>query len=351
MFSKALGRPRRGLASLITVAAAIAAIAVAGCGSTGGPSGGGNATTAKKGGSYTVGMLPKTTADPYFVAAHQGAEQAAKALGMKLIFNGPSSLDVAGQNQIISQWAQKHVSAITVSANDPNALVPALKQAISQGIDVSSWDADVNQSARKFFMSQPTPDQLATTLVEQMVSSVGPSAKILLMTSTLTAPNQNLWVKAIKQYVGQKYPKLVIQKVLPGEADTSKSFNVAKAWLQAHPETKGVLTVDGAELAGAAQAVEALNKKGKVVLTGIGVPSQNGKDVKSGTVKSAVLWNPVDIGYATMYMVHDLLTGKLKPGATELDAGRLGKLKVDGTRIILGTPLVFTKQNVDQFKF
>jgi ABC-type sugar transport system substrate-binding protein len=229
--------------------------------------------------------------------------------------------------------------------------VPALKQASAAGVDISSWDADVEASARKFFMSQPTPQALSKTLVEQMMSSVPPNAKILVMTSTLTAPNQNLWLKAIKQYVAQKYPKLVIQKVLPGEADTSKSFNVAKAWLQAHPETQGVLTVDGSELAGAAQAVEALGKKGKVTLTGIGVPSQNGKDIKAGTVKSAVLWNPVDIGYATMYMVHGLLTGTLKPGATELDAGRLGKLQIQGSRIVLGSPLVFTKKNIDEFKF
>jgi rhamnose transport system substrate-binding protein len=299
---------------------------------------------------FTVGFIPKQTADPFFVAGNQGAQEAAKQLNLRVIYKGPINLDPAGQAQIISTFINQHLDALTVSADDGDALVPAFKRAIASGVKVSAWNAQVNGPF--FFMGNPPPSALAKALVDQMVSAVGPDAKLLVVTSTLQAPNQNAWLDAIRSYIAAHDPNLIIQTVLPGNADTSTSFNVTKSWLQAHPETKGVLTVDGSALAGAAQAVRALGLVGKIPLVGIGVPSQNGPDLLNGTVKSVVLWSPVDQGYAAMYMVHAQLCGTLKPGQKTLDAGRLGALSFTSDYdITLGQPTIFTKENVQNYHF
>ncbi|MGH2870820.1 MAG: substrate-binding domain-containing protein [Solirubrobacteraceae bacterium] len=335
--------------------AIMAALATVGslsaCGGTGTPKGAATSSGGKR--VYTVGFMPKTTADPFFVAADDGAKQAARELGMKLVYNGPATIDAAAQSQLIGQWTQEHLDAITVSANDPNALVPAMKQAVQAGVKVSTWNADVAAPGREFFMDNPTPQMLAHTLVTQVTASTGPKAKVLLITSTFTAPNQASWLSAIKALVAKQYPGFDIQTVLAGQADTATSFNEAKNWLQAHPETQAILTLDGNALAGAAQAVDAVGKKGHIVVTGIGVPSQNGPQILAGTVKSAVLWSPVDLGYAAMYMVHAQLSGAIKPGAqSSLPAGHLGKLKfITPDTILLGSPLVFTRANVRNYHF
>lgn len=328
-----------------------AALVAAGCGGTGTPSSEDGAKAGKQG-PYTIGMVPKTTGDPFFVATRKGAEQAANELGVKLVYSGPPTYDVAGQVQVVGQLAQRHVNAITVSANDPNALVPVMEKAAASGIETSTWNADIGKAGRQFFLNNPTADELGKALVEQVVEATGPKAKVLVITSTLTAPNQNSWLEAMKKYIAAKYPDFVFQKVLPGQAEAATSYNVAKTWLQAHRETQAIISLDAFGVAGSAKAAEALGRKGKVVLTGIGVPSQNGKDIKSGTVKSAVLWNPVDLGYATIYMVKAQLDGKIKPGMKSLDAGRLGQLKFGAPdTILLGKPLVFTKDNVDDYDF
>jgi rhamnose transport system substrate-binding protein len=302
-------------------------------------------------GECRVGFLPKTTSDPFFVAANEGAEEAAEELGLELIYKGPATYDTAGQIPIISQWVQQQVDAITISANDPNASVPALKQASEAGVRVSAWNADVDASARQFFLNNPTAADLGEALAEQVAETIDGSGNVLVLTSTLTAPNQNAWLEQVESYSAENLPEMELMKVLPGEADVATSFNVVKSWLQAHPETDAVLTLDGNGLKGAAQAVDSLGLKGEVHLTGIGVPSQNGSDIKSGLVHSAVLWNPVDLGYATMYMVHAQLEGTLDD-AESLEAGRLGTLEFESDdTITLGEPLVFTADNVDDYDF
>jgi hypothetical protein len=45
------------------------------------------------------------------------------------------------------------------------------------------------------------------------------------------------------------------------------------------------------------------------------------------------------------------MKGRLAPGATGIEAGRLGIIGVEGDNILLGTPFTFTKDNIDQFDF
>jgi hypothetical protein len=42
---------------------------------------------------------------------------------------------------------------------------------------------------------------------------------------------------------------------------------------------------------------------------------------------------------------------KLAPGASSIDAGRLGTVSIRGSEVILGPPLLFTKDNIDKFNF
>src|SRR6476660_8751346 len=74
--------------------------------------------------------------------------------------------------------------------------------------------------------------------------------------------------------------------------------------------------------------------------------------VNADCVKSVVLWNPVDLGYAATYVMRAVVDGKLKPGATSVEAGKLGKLNViNGSEILLGSPFIFTKDNIKDFDF
>ena len=42
----------------------------------------------------------------------------------------------------------------------------------------------------------------------------------------------------------------------------------------------------------------------------------------------ALIWNPVDLGYAAVYVTRAVVDGKLNPGDASVEAGRLGTLQV-----------------------
>jgi len=303
--------------------------------------------------SVVVGLLPKFTSDPYFVAANKGAQEAAKELGLTVEFNGPVDTNVAAQADIIDRWVRRRVAAIAVSANDPNALAPALKRAAAAGIKTMTWDADVAPDARPVFLNQVSFAGIGKTMVDMMVSSAGTSqGDFLILTATLTAPNQNRWIEEIKKYAAQDYPDMKFAAVLTGDDDIEKSKSVTLNYLQGHPATRGVFSVTGIATPGVIEAVKQLGLVGKVAVTGLGVPSLIKPYLKDGSLKEAALWNPVDIGYAAIYIVNAELKNTLDPQSGSVEAGRLGKLKfISNDTVLLGPPLIFTKDNIDQFDF
>jgi hypothetical protein len=89
-----------------------------------------------------------------------------------------------------------------------------------------------------------------------------------------------------------------------------------------------------------------------VYLVALSTPNQMSPFVKNGCVLKVRLWNPVDLGYAAVYVMRAIVDGTFKPGDTEVEAGRLGTLQViNGSEILLGPPFDFTKENMDEFNF
>jgi rhamnose transport system substrate-binding protein len=342
----------KGFRAGALLTAAMVAGTLAACGSVGKSDEGAASSGPKDGKRYRIAMVPKFTSDPYFKAADQGAQEAAKELGVEVSFNGPVDADVSKQAEIIEQFAQQRYDAITVSANDADALVPAMEAARNDGIKTSTFDADVKPPGREVFLNQATFAGMGKTMVDMMAEQTGGKGDFLVVTAVLTAPNQNRWIEEMRAYIKEKYPEMRIKAVLPGNEDLAKSRQVAMDYLRSHKDTRGVWCVTGIATPGVAEAVEKLGLKGKVVVTGLGVPSLIRDYIKSGTIEQAALWNPTDIGYAAIHMAKAQLDGTLDPASGVLDAGRLGELKfIADDTLLLGEPLVFTKDNIDDFSF
>lgn len=328
-------------------------VLLTGCGqhSGGTPSSTGTTAGGKK---ITVYLLPKQKGLAYFSSCDDGAQQAAKQLGdVNLIYDGPTDGAPEKAASLIETWTLKGANAIAISPNDPSVLAPAMKDAMAKGVHVLTWDADGEKDSREFFVNQATSEQIGDALVDAMAKDIGgaqPSGKVAIVTATLTAANQNEWIAAMKERL-KKYPQLQLVAIQPCNENEQLATQVTQNLMKAYPDLKGVFGISSTAFPGAAEAVKQAGKSGQIQVTGLSTPNNMKPYVMDGTVKSVILWNTQDLGYLTVYAAESLATGKLKPGATSMQAGRLGQIKIQGDNILLGGILVFTKDNIGKYNF
>jgi rhamnose transport system substrate-binding protein len=301
----------------------------------------------------TVGVLPKLVGIPFFNAFEKGAREAAQELGVEVVYDGPVTADTTKQVAIVESWIARKFDAIVVAPNDPEAMGPVLKKARQRGIRVLAADADTDPADREFFVSQATPEAIAQALVEAMVRGIGPEGRFVILTGSLTAANQNAWMDRMEKYRQAHYPQMKNLSPTPktSEEDQALATQVTIDLLKAYPDLRGLYALTTVALPGAAEALRKEQAFSKVYLTGIGTPNAMRDYVKAGVAKEFVLWNPIDLGYLAVASAKAVLDGKLTPESTQLAAGRLGTMQVKDRVVLLGDPLVFNKNNIDQYNF
>src|SRR4051794_19578124 len=182
-----------------------------------------------------IAMMPKAKGDPYFVSCRAGAEEAAKALGVELIWDGPTSLDAARQNELVENWITRKVDVIAVAVENRGGISSVLRKARERGIHVLTWDADAETDARDFFVNQATPQGIANSLTDEAARLLGGQGQFAIVTGALSATNQNEWIANIRKRLAEKYPKLVLATIRPSDDDRDKAFAETQTILRVNP--------------------------------------------------------------------------------------------------------------------
>jgi rhamnose transport system permease protein len=297
-----------------------------------------------------IAMMPKSKGNAYFVAARKGAEDAARELNVDLIWDGPTNTNPAEQSRIVDTWINKGVDVIAVACEDGKSIATSLKKAREKGIKVITWDSDTDEDARDFFVNQATPQGIGYTLMDNAARVMDDKGEFAIITASLNATNMNEWVKNIKARLADKYPNITLADIRPCDDQKDKAFEEANTLLSSRPNLKLIMAICSPAVPGAAEAVKQSGRK-DVKVIGLGLPNDNKRYIHEGITDDIVLWNTMNLGYLTVLASYDLETGKLKPGDSSMDGGRIGKIEIQGSSILLGKPFTFTKDNIDQYDF
>lgn len=308
------------------------------------------APTTPTGKKNVIAMMPKAKGDPYFISCKKGADEAAKELGAELLWDGPTDLDPAKQNEVVEAWITRGVDAIAVSVENKEAISTVLKKAKDKGIKVVTWDADANKDARDFLINQATPQGIGETLMDEAARILGGKGEFAIVTASLSAANQNEWIKFIEARLKEKYPDIKLVGIKPSDGDRDRAFSETQNILKVYPNVKLVMGIAAPAVPGIAEAVKQSGKT-DVKVTGLSLPNMCKPYIKSGIVDSIVLWNTGDLGYLSVYAANALANGKLKRGDKTFESGKLKQLEVVEDEIRLGKPFIFNKDNVDNFDF
>jgi rhamnose transport system substrate-binding protein len=306
-------------------------------------------------GALNVAFVPKAVNNPYFDTAAAGAQKAAAELGGQFKQVGPSEASGAAQVSFIQDLTTQSVSAIAISAADPDAIAPALKAAMQAGIKVVGYDSSPAVGAYNVFVNQADTQGIGQVLV-QMACDEAPNCagEIAILSATSTATNQNAWIAVMQQTLQDpKYSGLTLVDTVYGNDDDQTSQQQAQGLLQAHPNLAVIVAPTSVGIASAAKVLEDTGSAGKVQLTGLGTPNSLKAYVKDGTIKEFALWNVQNLGYLTYYVAAKLVSGEIKgtPGET-FTVPNLGDYTIgDNSVVVLGPPQIFNAENIDQFNF
>jgi rhamnose transport system substrate-binding protein len=301
-----------------------------------------------------LAFLPKNINNPYNVIETSGSLEACKEIGADGKVVGPSEAGASSQVPYINTLITQRQDAIVLAANDPNALIPYLKRAMTQKINVVTMDSDTAPEGRKIFVNQSSSELIGQQQVQLLAKQMDYKGEFAILSATPNATNQNTWIEFMKEELKKpEYKDMKLVKIAYGNDEDQKSFTETQGLIQAYPNLKGIISPTTVGVAAAARYLSTSPSKGKIALVGLGTPNQMRQFIKDGTVKEFALWSPADVGYLAAYAAAQLASGNItgKEGES-FSAGRLGSRTIgkDGV-VILGPPTVFTSENIDKFDF
>lgn len=347
------GRTGR-LGSMVAITA-VAALALTACNSgsasssdTGSPSAGG--------GDQKITFIPKQLNNPYTdVVLGGGKKGAAEAGFASSQVVGPLEASASSQVSFINAETQAGTNVIVIAANDPDAVCTALGEARSAGAKIVAFDSDANPDCRDVFISQVVAKDVALIQTKLISEQIGGSGEIAILSATANATNQNEWIKYMEEELASNpaYKDIKLVAKVYGDDNDTKSFQEAQGLMQAHPNLKGIISPTTVGIAATARYLSTSAYKGKVALTGLGLPNEMRPFVKDGTVKEFALWDPAQLGYVAAFAGKALKDGKITGAEGDtFTAGELGERKVEkGGLVIVGPPTVFNAENIDKYNF
>lgn len=298
---------------------------------------------------YKIAVVSKISGIPYFNLADDGAAEAAKDLGVEVITAGPQVADAEHQIEVVEKLIQQGVDAIAIAANNPKALAPVMQKAKQQGIEVITWDSDSVPEARTFFVNQVDAETLGRHMMDLLASYMDERGPFAIMTGSASAMNLNEWIKWIKVQREEYYPNMELVDIVANDESPQKAYTLALELFKQHPNLKGAIGVASISPPALAKAAQDQGKTGEFVVIGVSSPDIMRTYMMNGIAPVVTLWSPKKLGYLTVYLAKQLLDGKMPYDGQDIP--NVGNILLKKDIVIMGEPLDFTKENVDEYDF
>jgi fructose transport system substrate-binding protein len=311
-------------------------------------------------GQPVIGLITKTETNPFFVKMKEGAQEAAKAQGAKLLTGaGKADGDNAGQVTAMENMIAAGAKTILITPSDSKAIVPSLKKARDKGVLVIALDspADPADATDALFA---TDNYKAGVLIGQYAKAAlgGKPAKIVTLDlfpgHPVGAQRHNGFLKGMglaapdakSNDLGGKAAGVACSADSFG--DQAKGQTAMENCLQKVPDVNLVYTINEPAAAGAFNALKKAGKEKSVVIVSVDGGCEGVKNVGTGVIaatsqqyplKMAAMGVEAGVAYAK--------TGKKPSGYTDTGVTLIASKAiagVDSKDVKTGTELCWGKK-------
>jgi ribose transport system substrate-binding protein len=256
-------------------------------------------------------IISKGFQHQFWQAVKAGAQQAAKADGVTISFEGPETeAMVDKQIDMLAAALAKNPQGLGFAALDSKAAIPLLKKAQAAKIPVVAFDSGVDSDIP---LATCATDNIkaAGVAADKMAELIGDEGEVALVvhdqTSRTGIDRRDGFVNQMKA----KHPKVQIVDIQYGAGDQLKSTEIAKAIIQAHPKLKGMFGANEGSIIGVLNGAREMKRK--IVIIGYDSGKQQKAAILDGQQAGAITQNPVGIGQCVVNSLSKALKGETLP--------------------------------------
>ncbi|MGB9796089.1 D-ribose ABC transporter substrate-binding protein [Fervidobacterium gondwanense] len=257
--------------------------------------------------SFRVGLSLSTLNNPFFVTLRDGAQAAAKELGITLLVVDAQDKPAKQLNDI-EDLIQKKVDLIIINPTDSAAIVPAIEAANKAKIPVITVDrgAAGGQVVVHIASDNVAGGAMAARFIAQQLKGTGKVVMLVGIPGTSAARDRGAGFKNELK----KYPniKLVAEQV--ANFNRAEGMRVMENLLQAYPDINAVFAQNDEMALGAIEAIRAAGKLGKILVVGFDAIPDALNAVKKGEMAATVAQQPYLMGQLAVQKAHEYLTSK-----------------------------------------
>lgn len=306
----------------------------------------------------TYALITKSQGNPYNDLAAQGFQEVITREGGNCVIASPEEATAEAQIFLIRSLISQQVDSISIAANDTDALQDALREAMENGIKVSTLDSNTNAASRMTFVNQASTSKIGQVLMDAVYDLAGGWEQWAILSTTSQAANQNSWIYEMQSTMEKdKYNRLDLVSIVYGKDDYELSMEKARELLEEFPDLKVICAPTTVGIEAVAKVLKE-KEDTKVKVTGLGLPSKMASYImdENSVCPYMYLWDPIDLGrlsaYVSIALVEDEITGAV---GESFEAGELGTYMIlycedGGSQVIVAPPLKFDKQNIADWK-
>src|ERR1700742_1782611 len=272
---------------------------------------------------YTIALVPGLTTDAFYITMHKGAQAAADALGVNLVFQGAPKFDPEQQVPVLNAVIGRKPDAILIAPTDKTQLVSPLKNAANSGITVITVDTFIGNGHYQtgsgdadFPLSYIASDNVGGGQIaaRALAKAIGEKGKVYVSN---TVPNVSTTDQREEGFKAEmkNYPGVQVLETQFNGDDANKSAAQAQAMIGRVPDLAGIFGANLFSASGTANGVKAAGKAGQIKLAGFDAPESIVAQLKDGTFELTIAQHPAEIGYFGFMAAYANATGNPVPTA------------------------------------
>lgn len=264
------------------------------------------ATSLALAGNGEIAVIVKSANSNYWQNVQKGVQETAKQhANYKVTFQGPASESaIADEVNMVVNAVNRGVSGIVLAPSDPDALVPAIKQAWEAHIPVVLIDSSVAESGAPYYQSFLSTDnnKAGELSAQRMIEKVGKTGKIAIMSYVPGTGSEVGRVGGFRKYLEQ-HSQLTVVGPFYSQSQMANALNQTTDVLASNPDLKGIYGANEPTAVGMARAIAQSGKAGKLQAIGFDGNEDLQGFVRDGTLDAIVVQSSYRMGLESVATV------------------------------------------------